>query len=84
VQKTYLGLCRGVLAEPLRVDHGVREKEVRRPLFVLRPVYHLSRVDAEQELVHGVVAERREDISVGIEVLLDFLQNLIACFSLGL
>lgn len=31
VRKTYLGLCRGPIAEPLRVDRAVPEGEARRP-----------------------------------------------------
>jgi tRNA pseudouridine65 synthase len=31
VRKTYLGLCRGPIAEPLRIDHPVPEGDARRP-----------------------------------------------------
>jgi tRNA pseudouridine65 synthase len=31
MQKSYLGLCRGVIAEPLTVDHPVPEDAARRP-----------------------------------------------------
>jgi tRNA pseudouridine65 synthase len=40
-RKTYLGLCRGVLREALRVDHPVLEGGVRRPACTdLEPLEH--------------------------------------------
>jgi tRNA pseudouridine65 synthase len=41
-QKSYLGLCRGVIAEELHIDHPVREGTARRPASTdVEPLEHL-------------------------------------------
>jgi tRNA pseudouridine65 synthase len=40
--KTYCGLCRGIIADELRVDRGVKEGQTRRPaLTEILPLEHL-------------------------------------------